>query len=242
MSRPVVGLTCYSEPARWGAWDTDAAVIQADYVRSLTDAGARAVIVPPDVIDDAVLDRIDGLVLAGGPDVDPAEYGADALPTTDSARTERDSSELLLYRGARQRKMPVLGICRGLQIMAVAECGSLHQHLPDVVGGIRHRPAPGKFDDHDAVFAPDSLVARIVGAESATVNSSHHQAVADAGRLTVTGWADDGTVEVAEDPTAPFVLGVQWHPEVATGDAVSASLFAAFVHAAGQWAGGSKQA
>ncbi|MDZ7578063.1 MAG: gamma-glutamyl-gamma-aminobutyrate hydrolase family protein [Candidatus Nanopelagicales bacterium] len=242
MSRPVVGLTCYSEPARWGAWDTDAAVIQADYVRSLTDAGARVVIVPPDVIDDAVLDRIDGLVLAGGPDVDPALYGAHPLPTTDAARPERDSSELLLYRGARQRKMPVLGICRGLQIMAVAEGGSLHQHLPDVVGGIRHRIAPGTFNDHDAVFATDSLVARIVGAGAATVNSSHHQAVADAGRLTVTGWADDGTVEAAEDPTAQFVLGVQWHPEVATNDVVSARLFAAFVRAARQWAGGSKQA
>lgn len=238
MSRPVVGLTCYCEPARWSSWNEEAALIQFAYVRSLTVAGARVVILPPDSVDDDVLDRVDGLVLAGGADVDPARFGARALPTTDAPQVERDAGELLLYRGARQRAMPVLGICRGLQIMAVAQGGSLLQHLPDVVGGTRHQDAPGTFNDHGAVFAPDSLVARIVGATQATVNSSHHQGVAEAGRLRVTGWADDGTLEVAEDPSATFVLGVQWHPEVATDEAVSERVFAAFVQAARQWADG----
>lgn len=237
LSRPVVGLTCYIERARWGVWDEQAALIGVDYLRSLTDAGARVVILPPDTVDDEVLDRIDGLVIAGGPDVDPARYGARAVPTTDSPRVERDAAELLLYRGARERCMPVFGICRGLQIMAVAEGGNLHQHLPAVVGNTRHRDALGTYNAHGAVFKPDSLVAGIVGAQRVTVNSSHHQGVADAGRLTVTGWADDGTVEVAEDPAAPFVLGVQWHPEVDTTE-VSARIFTAFVRAAGKWADG----
>lgn len=241
MNRAVVGLTCYCEPARWGPWDEEAALIQSAYVRSLAVAGARVVILPPDSIDDEVLDRVDGLVLAGGGDVDPARFGGQALPTTDLPQVQRDAGEILLYLGARQRAMPVLGICRGLQIMAVAEGGRLHQHLPDVVGENWHRDAPGTFNDHGAVFAPDSLVARIVGAQQATVNSSHHQSIDDAGRLRVTGWAEDGTVEVAEDPSAPFVLGVQWHPEVATNEAVSAHVFAAFVQAARQWADGTSR-
>lgn len=241
MSRPVVGLTCYCEPAQWGSWDEEAALIQSAYVRSLAVAGARVVILPPDSIDDDVLDRVDGLVLAGGADVDPARSGVRALPTTDVPMVERDAGEILLYLGARQRAMPVLGICRGLQIMAVAQGGGLDQHLPDIVGSTRHRDAPGTFNDHGAVFAPDSLVARIVGAQQAIVNSSHHQGVSDAGRLTVTGWAEDGTVEAAEDPSAPFVLGVQWHPEVATDEAVSAHVFAAFVQAARQWTDGTRR-
>jgi putative glutamine amidotransferase len=235
MSRPVVGLTCYNERARWNAWDEPAAVIHDSYVRSLTEAGARVVILPPDTLDDGVLDRIDGLVLTGGADVDPALYGAAALPSTDIPRVERDSGELLLYRGARERGMPLLGICRGIQIMAVAEGGSLHQHLPDLTGDTRHRDAPGTFNDHGATFAPDSLVARIVGAQQATVKSSHHQAVADAGRLRVTGWADDGTVEVVEDPAAVFALGVQWHPEVGSSEGSSVAIIAAFVASARQW-------
>ncbi|MEI6623540.1 MAG: gamma-glutamyl-gamma-aminobutyrate hydrolase family protein, partial [Actinomycetes bacterium] len=240
MGRPVVGLTSYTERARWNAWDEPAAVIHDAYVRSLTEAGARVVILPPDTLDDAVLDRIDGLVLTGGADVDPALYGVAALPNTDTPRAERDAGELLLYRGARERGMPVLGICRGIQIMAVAEGGSLHQHLPDLTGGTRHRDAPGTFNDHGATFAPDSLVARIVGAQQTTVKSSHHQAVSDPGRLRVTGWADDGTVEVVEDPAALFSLGVQWHPEVASSEGSSAAIIAAFVAAARQWSDASR--
>lgn len=233
MSRPVVGLTCYVERARWNAWDELAALIPDGYVRSLTDAGALVAILPPDPSADAasVLDRLDGLVLAGGPDLDPALYGALPHPSAGSPRTDRDLAEIALFRYAQERDMPVLGICRGLQVMAVATGGSLHQHLPDLVGGTLHREAPGTFSRHGATFAPGSLVAGIIGARQAVVNSSHHQAIADPGLLTVTGWADDRTIEAAEDPEARFALGVQWHPEAAR-DETSAALFAAFVAAA----------
>lgn len=241
LGRPVVGLTCYLERARWNAWDEPAALIGENYLSSLSDAGARVVILPPDATSDLVLDRIDGLVLAGGPDVDPALYQAAPHSTTDAPRSQQDGAEMMLYRGARKRNMPVLGICRGLQIMAAATGGSLHQHLPELVGGSLHRNAPGAFNKHDATFAPDSLIARVIGGERATVNSSHHQAVANPGGLTVTGWAEDGTIEVAEDVGAHFALGVQWHPEAATS-VVSARLFAAFVAAARQWVGGGRMA
>ena len=125
--------------------------------------------------------------------------------------------------------IPVFGICRGLQIMAVAHGGSLHQHLPDVVGNTLHRDAPGTFNDHGATFTPGSLIADLVGATEVTVNSSHHQAVDSPGDLTITGYAEDGTVEVCEDPSAEFVLGVQWHPEFSDDEKVSENLFRAFV-------------
>ncbi len=232
MGRPVVGVTGYRSPARWGPWDRPADLIPVPYVESLARAGVRAVILPPDPVDSEVLDRLDGLVLAGGPDVDPGRYGAVPHPMTDPPAHERDAGELVLYRAARLRGLPVLGICRGLQLMVVAEGGSLHQQLPDLSGTILHRPGPGRFADHGATFAAGSVAAAAVGAEYATVNSSHHQAVDDPGRLKVTGWAEDGTVEAVEDPAAPFVLGVQWHPEETPDDPVSERVFAAFASAA----------
>ena len=170
-------------------------------------------LLPPDEDGVEALDRVDALVIAGGADVDPTRYGEEPHPTTDAPRRDRDASELGLYRRARRLGLPVLGICRGLQVMAVASGGRLVQHLPDEVRGTRHRDAPGTFNRHGATFAPGSLVARILGTTATEVNSSHHQSVRDAGSLTVTGWADDGTIEVAEEPSSPFVLGVQWHPE-----------------------------
>lgn len=231
MRRPVIGLTSYVEQAKWGAWDTRAVVVPWVYVESIQSAGARVVILPPDSVDSDVLDRLDALVMAGGADVDASLYGAEPHATADVPRTDRDSGEITAYRGARERDVPVLGICRGMQVMAVAEGGSLNQHLPDLVGDARHREALGTFSHHGATFTPGTLAASLVGANEATVNSSHHQSVADPGTLTVTGWADDGTIETVEDPTARFVLGVQWHPEQA-GDDVSARLFGALVTAA----------
>jgi putative glutamine amidotransferase len=204
------------------------------YIESLERAGARAVILPPDSIDAEVLDRLDGLLLIGGADIGPANYGAEPHPTTDTPRTDRDAGEITLYRGARARHLPVLGVCRGLQVMAVAEGGRLHQHLPDVIGDAHHREQLGTFSEHPATFAPGTLAHQVVGTGEAIVNSSHHQSVADAGTLTVTGWADDGTVESAEDPSDPFVLGVQWHPEQLTTE-VSQRLFEGFVEAARQY-------
>lgn len=215
MTRPIIGLSSYFEPASWGAWkQVPAAVVQFAYIDQLQRAGARVVVIPPDTGDVDVLDVLDGLVLAGGADVDARLYGAQPHETADVPRESRDASEIALYRGARDRGIPVLGVCRGLQIMCVAEGGSLHQHLPELVGDLKHRDAPGTFELHQARFSPGSTIAGIFNATEHVVNSSHHQAVADAGRLTVTGWAVDDTIEVCEDPAQRFCIGVQWHPEV----------------------------
>jgi putative glutamine amidotransferase len=229
MKQPVIGLTSYLEPAKWGAWDIPAALIPWNYVNKLQAAGASVVILPPDADNHEAISRLDGLVMAGGADIEPARYGATHQEGTDKPRTERDASELGLYRAAREANLPVFGICRGLQIMAVAHGGSLHQHLPDVVGNTLHRDAPGTFNDHGATFTPGSLIADLVGATEVTVNSSHHQAVDSPGDLTITGYAEDGTIEVCEDPSAEFVLGVQWHPEFSSDENVSENLFRAFV-------------
>ncbi len=231
MNQPVIGLTSYLEPAKWGAWDQPAALIPWNYVNKLQAAGATVVILPPDADNHEAISRLDGLVMAGGADIEPARYGEVHQEGTDKPRVERDASELGLYRAARDANLPVFGICRGLQIMAVAHGGSLHQHLPDVVGNTLHRDAPGTFNDHGATFTPGSLIAELVGATDVTVNSSHHQAVDSPGDLTVTGYAEDGTIEVCEDPSAEFVLGVQWHPEFSNDEQVSENLFRAFVKA-----------
>ena len=191
MKQPVIGLTSYLEPAKWGAWDIPAALIPWNYVSKLQAAGASVVILPPDADNHDAIARLDGLVMAGGADIEPARYGAEHQEGTDKPRTERDASELGLYRAAREANIPVFGICRGLQIMAVAHGGSLHQHLPDVVGNTLHRDAPGTFNNHGATFTAGSLIADLVGATEVTVNSSHHQAVDSPGDLTVTGYAED---------------------------------------------------
>ena len=215
MTRPVIGITTYNEPASWGAWvKVPAAQVQWAYVDQVQRAGGLAVLLPPDDIDTGIIDRLDGLVLTGGADVDARLYGDEPHATADAPRVLRDASEIALYRAAMARGLPILGICRGLQIMCVAEGGSLHQHLFDLVGDWSHREFPGTFVTHTATFDAGSRIAEILGTTHTEVNSSHHQSVRDPGRLTVTGWAHDETVEVCEDPSRPFVLGVQWHPEV----------------------------
>lgn len=228
MTRPVVGIAAYRERARWNIWDTDAALVQQYYVRGVTDNGARAVVLPPDDTDADVLRRLDGLLLTGGADIDPRLFGQEPHPEGEQPHGLRDRAELLLLRGALAMDLPVLGVCRGLQLMAAAYGGTLHQHLPDVVGHDGHSPASGEFATHQVAFAEDSLAYGIYGPR-ARLNSHHHQAVADTGGhgLVVTGRADDGVVEAAEDPAKEFVLGVQWHPEVSHDDA----LFGAFVRA-----------
>ncbi|MCM0674551.1 gamma-glutamyl-gamma-aminobutyrate hydrolase family protein [Micromonospora phytophila] len=212
MSRPLIGITAYVEPAAWAVWrDVPAVLVPEAYVRAVTAAGGRAVVLPPDDRDPDVLRVLDGLLLAGGADVDPARYGQPPAPRTES-RPGRDAGELTLLTAALATDLPVLGVCRGMQLLAVAAGGSLHQHLPDRVGHDGHRPAPGVYGGHGVRFAPGSLAATVM-AGVRSVNSYHHQAVADPGRLAVTGWSDDGVVEAVEDPGRPFVLGVQWHPE-----------------------------
>jgi putative glutamine amidotransferase len=225
--RPVIGITAYGEPARWGDWDVPAVLLPAAYVSSVVAAGGAPVLLPPvpEVVLD-VLPRLDGLVVAGGPDVDPARYGAERGPHTAVPREARDAAELAL---AASPGLPLLGICRGMQVMNVARGGSLVQHLPDVVGHAGHAPAKGVYGRHAVTIAPGTLTAAVLGAEKADVPTYHHQAVDVLGAgLVATAWSEDGTVEAVEDPALPFHLGVQWHPE--TDDDLS--LFRALVAAA----------
>jgi putative glutamine amidotransferase len=225
MSRPVIGLTTYAEEARFGLNDTFAAVLPLAYVQAVHNSGGRAVLITPDAPDVDALDGLDGIVFTGGSDVDPALYGESAHPTT-QVKPERDAAEMLLLRAALAADLPLLAICRGMQLMTVAYGGKLHQHLPDVLGHDNHRPTSGpKFGFHRVDLAPGSLARQLLG-ESLEVNSFHHQGVADPGKLTATGWCpEDNLIEVVEDPALRFALGVQWHPE----DTTDHRLFAALV-------------
>ena len=214
MSTPVVGITTYVEPARWGAWELEAALIPYAYVQAVERAGARALLVPPSLDGlQETLDALDGLLLSGGNDLDPLTYGADAHPATNGLRPERDRAELALLEGALARDMPVLAVCRGFQVLNVARGGDLEQHLPEVVGDEKHREAPGTFSDHPVRIEDGSKLGALLG-ESAPVKSSHHQGVRTVGQgLREVAWAPDGTVEALEDPDRRFALGVLWHPE-----------------------------
>jgi putative glutamine amidotransferase len=227
--RPIIGITSYVLPATWGVWhDVSTALIPYDYVAAVTEAGGRAVILPPDETDTDVLRALDGLVLAGGADVDPSLYGADREPLTDPAN-DRDVAELSLARAALETDFPVLGVCRGMQVLVIAAGGRLHQHLPDVLGHERHRPAPAIYGRLEARLTPGSRIAALIG-DDPGIRCYHHQGVADPGTLKVTGQTDDGLPEAVEDPSKRFALGVQWHPEV-TRDK---RLFGALVEAARQ--------
>jgi putative glutamine amidotransferase len=219
--RPVVGLCTALERARWSVWDQYAFLLARSYVDAVHRAGAIAMMLPADpaaVEDpDPVLDLLDALVLAGGADVDPASYGAEPHPETIGTVPERDAFELALATRAMERDMPLLGICRGMQVMNVARGGTLTQHLPDHYGHEDHRRALGTFDnsDHDVRLAGGSLVARAAGETIHATKSHHHQGVDRIGEgLEVTGWATvDDLPEVLELPGNRFALGVQWHPE-----------------------------
>jgi putative glutamine amidotransferase len=225
--RPIIGITTYVEPASWGVWrDLPAALIPQAYVEAVTLAGGRAILLPPDDLDADILGTVDGLVLSGGADLDPRLYDAPPSPRTVS-RPDRDAGEMLLLRRALELNTPVLGICRGMQQLVVAAGGRLHQHLPDVLGHDRHNPAPGVYGEHQAKLTPGSRVADLLG-ETTVVHCHHHQGIADPGSLVVTAQTDDGLPEAVEDPSRPFVLGVQWHPEVTRDE----KLFGALLRAA----------
>jgi putative glutamine amidotransferase len=219
--RPLIGICAALERARWSVWDLQAFLLPRMYVDAVQRAGGSAVLLPVDqgwIEDpDELLDRLDGLMLAGGADLDPSTYGADRHPQTVGMVPERDAFELALTRAAFARDLPYLGICRGMQVMNVAAGGTLIQHLPESHGHEDHRRVSGTFDgaDHDVRLAPGSLAARAAGEELHPTKSHHHQGVGEVGEgLAVTGWATvDDLPEAIERADHRFALGVQWHPE-----------------------------
>jgi putative glutamine amidotransferase len=221
MSRPVIGLCAALERARWSVWDQQAFLLPRSYVDSVQRAGGLAVMLPSDehAIDDpdSILDLIDGLILAGGADIDPGAYGSERHAETLGTVPERDTFEIALTRRAFERDLPLLGICRGMQLMNVARGGTLLQHLPESHGHSDHRRNPGSFDgaDHDVRLRDGSLAARAAGETTHGTKSHHHQAVDRLGEgFEITGWSTlDELPEAIEAPESRFALGVQWHPE-----------------------------
>jgi putative glutamine amidotransferase len=211
VARPLIGITTYVEPASWGHWQLDAALVPYDYVRAVERAGGRAVLVPPDPDGvEEILAVLDGLVFSGGNDLEPREYGAEAHPATNGTNPERDRGELALLTAALERDLPMLAICRGFEVLNVARGGDLVQHLPDEVGHEEHRAVVGEFSEHEVRVDPSSRIGEVRGA----VKSHHHQGVGRIGEgLREVAWAADGTVEALEDPERAFVVGVLWHPE-----------------------------
>lgn len=229
---PVIGLTTYRQPARSGVWDVPASFLPAAYLEGVTRAGGIAALLPPQPVDDAIADevvsRLDGLILTGGRDVDPEAYGHEPHPATEQPGTERDAWEFALVKAALRQRIPVLGICRGPQVINVALGGTLHQHLPDVIGHSGHRVADATFASHTAVVDRDSRLGRLLG-ESVQTRCYHHQAIDQLGQGLVATAEADGVIEGVEMAGDDFVLGVQWHPEENLEDL---RLFAGLVDAA----------
>ncbi len=232
MPRPAIGILTPFTPATWGVWSMDAALLPDSYVNAVNRAGGLALLVAPDPVltedPDELLDRIDGLMLTGGTDLDPALYGEEPHAETQAFQRDRDDFEIAVALRAIERDMPVLGICRGMQVLNVAYGGTLLQHLPESHGHEDHRRVPGSFDDadHDVRLTPDSLAARAAGELLHPTKSHHHQGVGQIGDpLVVSGLSVlDDLPEALERTDRSFVLGVQWHPEADERSRVIATL------------------
>lgn len=231
MIRPLIGVSAYREQSRWGVWDEQADLLPAAYAQSIEAAGGIAVLLPPTAapaVDAlAVVARLDGLIIAGGADVDPSRYADVAHERTANWREDRDAWEFALLDAAAPTRLPVLGICRGMQVMAVHAGGRLDQHVPDGLGHERHSPGGDVYGDVTVSLVDGTQLAMIL-ATGPSVRCHHHQSVADHPGLVASAYAEDGTLEALEDPDRPFWLAVQWHPETQA----DAGLFAALIAAA----------
>ena len=236
----MIGLCAALERAQWSVWDQQVILLPRNYIDAVQQAGGFAIMLPPDrcLVDDPdeALQLIDGLVLAGGADIDPASYGAQAHVETVGTVPERDRFEIAVTAAAIERDLPVLGICRGMQLINVARGGTLLQHLPDRFGHHEHRRVVGSFDgaDHDVQLLAGTLALRVAGEARHATKSHHHQGIDRLGEgLALSGVsALDGLPEAIELPDRQFVLGVQWHPEA---DALS-PVVGALVQAADAYA------
>jgi putative glutamine amidotransferase len=228
----VIGITTYLTRAAWGAWDLDAALVPASYVRAVERAGGVPLLVPPGAALAETLDRVDGLIFSGGSDLDPELYGEEAHEETVGVVRERDEFELRLMQAALERDVPLLAICRGSQVLNVALGGGIEQHVPDRVHANTHKQTPGVFAEHDVALVPETRLASILG-DRHDVKSHHHQGYGALGAgLREAARAPDGTVEALEDPSRRFTVGVLWHPE----EGADLALFQALVEQATAYA------
>jgi putative glutamine amidotransferase len=219
VSGPVIGVSCATEQARWGVWDQPALVLPRSYATAIQGAEGLAVLLPPDPAvtgdPDPLLDLLDGVIISGGSDVDPATYGAERHPETGTTWPDRDAFEVALAQRAIERDLPLLGVCRGMHVLNVARGGTLDQHLPDRIGHEDHRHDPGSFSDHAVRLLSGSRAAALAGGERVAVKSHHHQGLAQIGEgVEVSGWSlPDEVVEAIELPSCEFAVGILWHPE-----------------------------
>ena len=227
--RPLIGISTYREQARWGFWDVPAVLLPASYADAVSTAGGEPVLLPTGSVTADVVARLDGLVLAGGADVDPARYGEEPGEHTTVTRPDRDASEVAVLQAALDRDLPLLAICRGMQLLNVVLGGTLVQHLPAVPGTEPHQLGLGLYAERKVRTAPGTALDALIG-PTATVNCHHHQALDRiASALTPSAWADDGVVEGVEADGRRFCLAVQWHPETSE----DRRLFSGLVAAAG---------
>ena len=241
MSKPIIGI---GSDVYVHEGERDRAFVYTNYTEALRRAGAIPVIVPPQPENAAeIVAGLDGLLLAGGYDCDPGLYGEDRHPTVETMDERRQQNDLSLAKAARERGIPTLGVCLGLQVMNVAAGGTLIQDIDSAIETeIVHASEPEDRARHDVIVEDGTHLASILGARELNVNSSHHQAIRNVAKgLRVTAHAPDGIVEGLEDPRHPFYLGVQWHPEDLTGEESASRLFAAFVEAARAYAGSKKR-
>lgn len=240
--RPLIGVTTSevraaerTQPVPEGEPPDREMALGLTYLKSIEAAGGLPVVMPP-VPEEAIeplLDRLDGICLSGGPDLDPSNYGAEAHAELGPTEPDLDRFELAVARRADAREMPILAICRGTQALNIVRGGTLNQHLPDLSTEISHRQGiPGDQASHEVEVDPDSRLAAAIGGSQIDVNSFHHQAIDRLGEgLRVSAWAPDGTVEAVEDPTRPFLIGVQWHAETLVHRPYEEALFRRFVDA-----------
>jgi putative glutamine amidotransferase len=240
MSAPVIGLTTYREDAAWGVWRQRADLLPTQYAAAVESTGGVPVLLPPvstgsttGIVGaaDVVVARLDGLVISGGADVDPATYDEPAHPRTAGWRPDRDAWESALLDAAEAIGLPVLGVCRGMQVMAVHAGGVLDQHVPDLVSHEGHSPGGDEFGAIGVVTTAGTRVAALVG-DRLSVNCHHHQAVRTHPGYAAVAYAADGTLEAIEAPGDRFCVGVQWHPETAA----DVGLLAGLVRAAAAYA------